>query len=80
MNYAVDNGELFAGRPGEWRKIATPDNVIVGAVAADSSRPGTLYMGAANEMAVYRSTDRGEQLDACAADQRVCGRRHQPGL
>jgi hypothetical protein len=60
MNYAVDNGELFAGRPGEWMKIATPDNVIVGAVAADSSRPSSLYMGAANEMAVYRSTDRGE--------------------
>ena len=24
INYAVDNGELFAGRPGEWRKIAHP--------------------------------------------------------
>lgn len=59
MNYAVDNGELFAGRPGEWIKTNTPDNVIVGAVAADSSRPSTLYVGAANEMAVYRSTDRG---------------------
>jgi hypothetical protein len=61
MNYAVDGGELFAGRPGEWRKVATPENVIVGAVAADSSRPGTIYVGAANEMAIYRSTDRGEQ-------------------
>lgn len=61
INYAVDNGDLFAGRPGEWRKIATPDNVIVGAVAADSSRPSALYIGAANELAVYRSTDRGEQ-------------------
>lgn len=60
MNYAVDNGELFAGRPGEWVKLNTPDNVIVGAVAADSSRPSSLYVGAANEMAVYRSTDRGE--------------------
>jgi hypothetical protein len=61
INYAVDNGELFAGRPGEWTKIATPENIIVGAVAADSSRPGSLYVGAANEMAVYRTTDRGEQ-------------------
>ena len=61
INYAVDNGELFAGRPGEWRKLATPENVIVGAVATDSSRPNALYVGAANEMAVYRSTDRGEQ-------------------
>jgi hypothetical protein len=61
MNYAVDGGELFAGRQGEWRKVATPENVIVGAVVADSSRPGTIYMGAANELAVYRTTDRGEQ-------------------
>lgn len=60
-NYAIDNGQLFAGRPGEWTKITTPENVLVGAVAADSSRPGTVYMGAANEMAVYRSTDRGAQ-------------------
>ena len=60
MNYAVDNGELFAGRPGEWVKLNTPDNVIVGAVAADSSRPSNIYLGAANEMTVYRSTDRGE--------------------
>ena len=49
------------GRPGEWRKIATPEKVIVGAVAADSSRPNALYVGAANELAVYRSTDRGQQ-------------------
>lgn len=61
INYAVDNGELFAGRPGEWRKIATPENVIVGAVATDSSQPNALYVGAANEMVVYRSTDRGQQ-------------------
>ena len=61
INYAVDNGELFAGRPGEWRKIATPEQVIVGAVATDSSRPNALYVGAANELAVYRSTDRGQQ-------------------
>jgi hypothetical protein len=63
VNYAVDNGELYAGRPGEWRKLAAPENVIVGAVATDSSRPNALYMGAANEMAVYRSTDRGVNWD-----------------
>jgi hypothetical protein len=63
VNYAVDNGELYAGRPGEWRKLAAPENVIVGAVATDSSRPNALYMGAANEMAVYRSTDRGANWD-----------------
>jgi hypothetical protein len=60
INYAIDNGELFAGRPGEWRKVTTPAGVIVGAVAMDTPRPGVVYVGAANEMAVYRSTDGGK--------------------
>jgi hypothetical protein len=59
INYAVDNGQLFAGRPGEWTKINTPQDVIVGAVAIDSSRPSVIYIGAANDLTVYRSTDRG---------------------
>lgn len=54
LNYAVDGGDLYVGRPGEWRKVATPEDVIVGAVAVDSSRPGLLYIGAANELAIYR--------------------------
>ncbi len=54
MNYAVDGGELFVGRPGEWRKVATPEGVIVSALAVDSTRPSVLYFGAANEMAIYR--------------------------
>ncbi|MCB0149486.1 MAG: hypothetical protein KDE01_17785, partial [Caldilineaceae bacterium] len=54
MNYAVDGGELFVGRPGEWRKVATPEGVIVSAVAVDSTRPSVVYFGAANELAVYR--------------------------
>ncbi len=61
VNYAVDNGELFAGRPGEWQKIVTPQDVIVGAVAIDSSRPNAVYIGAANDLTVYRSTDQGKQ-------------------
>ena len=60
VNYAVDNGQLFAGRPGEWRQVNTPADVIVGAVALDSARPGTLYIGAANDLTVYRSTDSGK--------------------
>ena len=59
VNYAVDGGELFAGRTGEWRHVTTPDNVIVGAVAIDMASPKTIYIGAANEMAIYRSQDRG---------------------
>ena len=60
VNYAVDNGQLFAGRPGEWRQVNTPADVVVGAVALNSARPGTLYIGAANDLTVYRSTDSGK--------------------
>ncbi len=59
INYAVDNGELFAGQPGEWRKVETPQSVIAGAVAVSSADPRMIYLGAANEMAIYRSQDRG---------------------
>jgi len=54
MNYAVDAGELYEGRPGEWRKLELPTGVIAGVVAIDSSRPGVVYVGAANELALYR--------------------------
>lgn len=60
VNYAIADGQLFAGRPGEWRLLSIPEQVIVGSVAADSAHPGTVYMGAANEMAVYHSTDGGK--------------------
>jgi hypothetical protein len=59
-NYAIDNGQLFAGRTGAWTQVRTPQDVIVGAVALDSSRPSVVYIGAANELALYRSIDRGE--------------------
>lgn len=54
MNYAVDAGELYEGRPGEWRKVELPNGVIAGVVAIDRSRPGVVYVGAANELALYR--------------------------
>jgi photosystem II stability/assembly factor-like uncharacterized protein len=59
-SYAIDGGELFAGRPGEWRKVQTPNGVIVGAVALDTAQPSVVYIGAANDLTVYRSTDRGQ--------------------
>lgn len=59
VNYAIDAGELFAGEPGAWRSVATPEGVIVNAVAT-SRQDGTLYIGAANELAIYRSADNGE--------------------
>lgn len=62
ISYAIDGGELFAGRPGEWRKVELPAGVIAGAVALDSSRPGIVYVGAANEMTIYRLDNTGEVL------------------
>ena len=60
INYAVDSGRLFAGHPGEWRKINMPDGVIVGAIAIDASRPTDVYVGAANQLVVYHSSNRGQ--------------------
>lgn len=57
--YAVDGGVLFQSQSDGWSQIATPQNVIVGAVAVDAANPGTLYAGAANEMAIYRSANGG---------------------
>lgn len=59
VSYAVDGGVLFAGGPQGWTEITTPENVIVGAVAVDRNAPQTLYIGAANEMTIYRSIDAG---------------------
>ena len=59
-NYAVDSGILFAGENGQWTQIPTPSDVIVGAVTMDSNRPGVLYIGAANELTVYKSNDNGQ--------------------
>ena len=58
-SYAVDGGVLFKGQPGAWTQISTPDKVIVSAVAADSTDPKVVYIGAANEMAIYRTIDNG---------------------
>jgi len=58
-SYAVDGGALFKGRPGGWTQISTPDKVIVSAVAADSADSKVVYIGAANEMAIYRTEDNG---------------------
>jgi len=58
-SYAVDGGALFKGRPGGWTQISTPETVVVSAVAADSTDSNVLYIGAANEMAIYRTLDTG---------------------
>lgn len=73
LSYAVDGGDLYAGRPGEWRMVATPAGVIVGAVALDSTRPDRLYIGAANELAIYRMERNGEWLRVPLSDDYVGG-------
>lgn len=57
--YAVDGGLLYVGQPNRWVQRPTPPGVIVGAVAVDPNDPQTVYIGAANEMAVYWSEDGG---------------------
>lgn len=59
-NYAVDGGVLFQGRPNGWMEMSTPDNIIVSAVAIDEANPQTLYIGAADALVIYRSTDGGQ--------------------
>jgi hypothetical protein len=59
-NYAVDGGQLFAGENGHWTEIPTPSEVIIGAVTMDSERPGVLYIGAANELTIFKSNDDGQ--------------------
>lgn len=59
-NYAVDAGRLFVGGPVEWTPIQTPDGLIVSTVDVNQNNPAIIYIGAANEMAIYRSTDTGQ--------------------
>lgn len=57
--YLVDGGVLLSNRPTAWTVVPTPPDVIVSAVAPDARRAGVLYIGAANETAIYRSLDGG---------------------
>ncbi len=57
--YAVDGGLLYAGHPLDWNRVLAPEGVIVSAVALDASNPQAVYIGAANELAIYRSLDGG---------------------
>lgn len=62
--YAVDGGLLYAGEPGRWRLVETPDDLIVNAVAVDSRRPEILVIGAADRSLLYISRDGGESWQA----------------
>lgn len=60
LNYAVDGGTLFVGKTGAWMPVATPAGVIVNTVTQDSRLADVVYMGAANELTLFRSTDGGQ--------------------
>ena len=60
LNYAVDGGELFVGKTGAWMPVSTPAGIIVNTVAQDSRLADVVYMGAANELTLFRSTDGGQ--------------------
>lgn len=59
INYAIDGGLLYAGKPLDWQRVPLPDGVIANAVVADANNSSNVYVGAANELAIYRSNDGG---------------------
>lgn len=72
VNYAIDAGVLYAGLPGAWQSVTTPEGVMVNAVASNRL-DGTLYIGAANELAIYRSADQGESWVRIPLDTAAIG-------
>ena len=72
-SYAVDGGVLMASTIDGWTPVETPSQVIVSSVAIDSQHPQTLYIGAANELAIYRSTDAGRTWLAVPLTSDVAG-------
>jgi len=72
--YAIDGGYLYVGAPGQWRELTLPIGVIAGAVAVDPYHPTTLYVGAANEMALYLSRNSGDDWQRILLDKNYIGR------
>lgn len=71
LNYAVDGGQLFVGKTGAWMPVTTPADVVVNAVAQDSRLADVVYMGAANELTLYRSTDGGQSWQRIPLSEQV---------
>jgi hypothetical protein len=59
-NYAIEGGYLYAGTPLNWARVSLPQGVIANAVALDNRHAETVYVGAADELALYRSIDAGD--------------------
>lgn len=60
VSYANAGGQLIAGSEGNWHTVRFPENTVVSGIAIDPQHPETVYVGAANETALYRTTDAGE--------------------
>ena len=73
LSYAVDGGLLFAGNGAQWQPLPTPAGVIVNAVAVSSRQPELVYIGAANELAIYVSSDAGQSWMKIALDTQAVG-------
>lgn len=73
VNFAIDGGLLFKGNPSGWQQVQLPEGVIAGAVAADSQNSQIIYVGAANEMALYRSVDGGDKWEQMVLDAETVG-------
>jgi hypothetical protein len=58
--YAISSGRLYRGAPLYWIEVTLPSPVIAASIALDAAEPGTVYVGAANELSLYRSRDRGD--------------------
>lgn len=58
-NFAIEAGLLYAGQPNNWQRVILPEGVLANAVAVDARNDNAVYVGAANELAIYRTTDGG---------------------
>lgn len=72
-NYAIDGGYLYVGAPNQWRELSLPPQVIASAVAVDPFHTSTLYVGAANELAIYLSRDSGNHWERIPFDTQYIG-------
>ncbi|MFN8440255.1 MAG: hypothetical protein U0175_05785 [Caldilineaceae bacterium] len=59
ISYANAGGKLIAGKEGNWHTVQFPADIIVAGIAIDTQRADVVYVGAANETSLYRTTDGG---------------------
>ena len=72
-NYAVDAGRLYRGGPANWVEIETPEGIIINSVAVSTVDSDIVYFGAANEMALYRSVDAGQNWERYLLSEEAIG-------